>query len=233
MSLTVLTWIWGDKYGPEYVARLRDGVRRWLRQPHDFVCVVDGMAMAEAITTAGARDFRALLNPCPGLRDRGCFCRLRTFDPAWQRKAEFGDHILSLDLDAVVVGPLDPLIDRHLLDPLTILQGVNAANPCPYNGSMSLLRAGTHPEVWSDFSLGTAAHIPHYEFPDDQGWIHYKVPDAEGFGPGTGVYAFQKPGWPGGEALPAGARVVFFPGRKDPAQYGHLRWVRSNWRVAA
>jgi hypothetical protein len=50
-----------------------------------------------------------------------------------------------------VTGPLDPLFDRK--DDFTILQGINTTNPCPYNGSIWMLKAGARPEVWSEFSL--------------------------------------------------------------------------------
>ena len=52
-----------------------------------------------------------------------------------------------------------------------ILQGANAAKPCPYNGSVIMFRAGTHQELWDELRLDAVYRIPKYEFPDDQGWI--------------------------------------------------------------
>ena len=31
-------------------------------------------------------------------------------------------------------------------------------------------------------------------------------------------------------AVPEGARIVAFPGHRDPSKYQHLSWVRDNWR---
>jgi hypothetical protein len=150
------------------------------------------------------------------------------------------DQIVNIDLDTVITGPLDPLFDRP--EPFVIMQKGNASNPCPFNGALMMLRAGAHPEVWSDFSLEAAAKTAHYEFPDDQGWLWHKLPKAAGWkcGPETGVFVFRKPGWPsfdrkmkrGGDDLPKGARLVTFSGGRSPAKYEHLDWIKANWRDA-
>ena len=153
------------------------------------------------------------------------------FDPAWQAEHGITGRLVCMDLDMIITGPLDELFDRP--EPFAILQGANAANPCPYNGSLMQLRAGAHPEVWSEFNLEAARAAPFYEFPDDQGWLAHKVPNAAGWraGPESGAYAFQKPGWPRGEALPRNARVVAFPGWRDPIGFQHLPWVQEHWRT--
>lgn len=163
---------------------------------------------------------------------KGCFCRLRMFDPAWQETngIKAGDRIVCIDLDVVVTGPLDELFDRP--EDFVILKGANSANPCPYNGSLQMLRAGKHSDVWSDFSLEAARKVPWFSFPDDQSWLAARVPDAAGWKAGSesGVYAFQKPGWPTGEALPSDAKIVAFPGWRDPSKFTRLDWVQENWK---
>jgi hypothetical protein len=210
--LHVLTWAWGSKYGGHYASRLASAVARNLVQPHRFM--VCAPAPADQHLT----------------KIEGCFARLRAFDPAWQRAhgINAGDRILNLDLDLVVTGRLDPLVNRS--DPFVILQGVNAANPCPYNGSAWMLTAGHRPDVWSSFDIEAAGKVPFYAFPDDQAWFAAKLPDAGAWGPADGVYGFHKPGWPGGDDLPSGARLVAFFGKRDPAQFEHLNWVKAHWR---
>ncbi len=215
-DLTICTWIWGDKYGPEYGRRLRNAVERHLTEPHDFC-------------TFAPED-----EDWPLTDTKGCFARLRTFDPAWQARNGFkpGDRIVCLDLDLIVTGSLDGLFDRP--EPFVILQGVNASNPCPFNGSVWMTTAGYRPDVWIDFSLEAAAKVPHDSFPDDQAWFAHKMPDAGAFGPTDGVYAFHKPGWPSKSPhLPDGAKIVAFPGWRDPAGFTHLDWVREHWVRAA
>lgn len=154
------------------------------------------------------------------------------FDPVWQRAHGLIERFVCFDLDTVITGELDPLFDRR--EPFVIMQGANAANPCPYNGALMMIEPGTHPEVWQKFSLQEIRKLKFFAFPDDQGWIAHKVPNAAGWkvGSETGIYVYQKPGWPGGKSeqrLPADARLVTFINR-DPKNLVHLDWVRENWR---
>jgi hypothetical protein len=211
VALIFVTWIWGSKYGAHYVARLRSGVRRHHHGQHDFL----------AVAPSGADH---------GLLD-GCLCRLRMFSPQWQGKFGIaqGDRIVCLDLDLIVTGELDPLFNRP--EDFVILAGANAANPCPFNGSVMMLRAGSNAHVWDQFSLEAADRMPHYHFPDDQGWIWHALPDAAvwNVGPSSGIYAFRKPQWPKHDQLPDDARMVAFPGHRDPSQFTALPWVRRYW----
>jgi hypothetical protein len=58
------------------------------------------------------------------------------------------------------------------------------------------------------------------------------VPDAKNWevGSESGIYAFQKKRWVTGDALPKDARIVAFPGWRDPSRFNNLEWVRNNWR---
>ena len=224
MALSICTWMWGDKYSPEYVNRLHRGLRRNLTRPFRFL-----------LMTESSRDIALpfLIErypiPDPDLCTKDCFARLRMFDPAWQKSLNLVGPIVCIDLDVVITGNCDQLFDRQ--EPLVVLQGANAANPCPYNCSVFMLWPGTNPEVWSEFSLEAAQGIPHYGFPDDQGWLHALVPGAAAWrvGPSSGIYAYRKPQWPPSDRLPADARIVAFPGRRDPSHFQHLGWVKEHW----
>lgn len=203
--------MWGDKYSPDYISRLFGGVRRNLSRPY------------QTWMFSPSEEDRHLAD-IPG-----CFARLRMFDPGWQAAHGFepGDRIVCLDLDLIITGPLDDLFDRP--EPFVILQGVNTSNPCPMNGSIWMLRAGYRPDVWNDFSLEAARAIPFDSFPDDQAWFAYKLPDAGAYTDQDGVYAFHKRSWPRGETLPKNAKVVAFPGWRDPSGFTHLPWVAEHW----
>lgn len=212
MALHVGTFVWGTKYPPHYVHRLESAVARNMKGDYRF------------------HVWKPHPEDEPLTQIPGCFCRLRAFSPEWQAEhgIEPGDRIVCMDLDLVVTGGLDVVFYR--LEPFVILQGVNSSNPNPYNGSVWMLRAGYRPDVWSDFTLEKASKVPWFAFPDDQAWFHHMMHDAGAFGPETGVYAFGKPGWPKGADLPESARVVAFPGHRDPSQFASLPWVREHWR---
>jgi hypothetical protein len=225
VALVVCTWLWGSKYTPIYVERLHAGARKHLKQPFRFLCLTESDRIANlsnGIERHGIQDTSLTAI-------KGCFARLRMFDPAWQSQHDISDRLVCLDLDVVITGPLDPLFDRP--ESLVVLQGANASNPCPYNCSVMMLRKNAHPELWTDFKLDQLKHIPCHEFPDDQGWLWYRAPKLAGWqvGARSGIYAFQKPGWPPGTDLPSDARMVSFIGWRDPRAFTNLQWVRQHW----
>lgn len=223
--LTVCTWLWGDKYSVADVWRLKRGVFRHLQQPHRFMVMTERERPAYILSGA---ERHAIKDPELTKID-GCFCRLRMFDYGWQQNRNIDDRLVCMDLDVVITGPLDQLFDRP--ETFVILAGANSTNPCPFNGSLMMLRPGHHGELWTDFSLEAAQKVPYYEFPDDQGWIAAKLSCAATWRVGTksGVYAFKKPGWPPGDELPRDAKMVVFPGKRSPRKFTNLEWVKKHW----
>lgn len=226
--LAIVTWFWGNKYPADDVRKLARGISRHLEMPHRFVVVTDrpGGEFGDDIWETPIDDADLPLTRVPG-----CFARLALFNPAFQARGVFGGarRFICMDLDTVITGSLDPLFQRG--EPFCILQGANSTNPCPYNGSLWMVNKFYRPDIYRDFTPAEAARVPYHEFPDDQAWFAARLPDAAGWRAGTdGVYAFQKPGWPAGDALPADARIVTFPGWRSPEKFKHLPWVRENWR---
>jgi hypothetical protein len=199
-----------------------------LKQPFRFVLMTEAdrqIALPAGVERYPIKDMHLT-------KIRGCFARLRMFDRFWQEAYKIDDRIVNLDLDVVITGPLDDVFDRK--EPIVLLHGANAANPCPYNNSVFMFQAGAHQELWDEFTLAAVAYIEKYEFPDDQGWFWHKLKDPAVWrvGSHSGIYAFHKPGWPSGEALPSDAKMVVFPGHRDPSQFTHLPWVRREWAGA-
>jgi hypothetical protein len=225
MALVVCTWLWGSKYAPIYVQRLHAGVCKHLRQPFRFIVMVEPNRILNFSREIEQHDIRDV----ELTKIRGCFARLRMFDPRWQDDVQIEDRLVCLDLDVVVTGALDVLFDRP--EALLVLGGANASNPCPYNCSVMMLRKGQHHNLWSNFSLAKLPEIKCHEFPDDQGWLWHCNPGLATWRVGTasGIYAFQKPGWPPGDKLPRDARIVSFIGWRDPNAFAHLPWVQEHW----
>jgi hypothetical protein len=226
VGLAFITWLWGDKYNESHVRKLAAGLRRHCRADYRFAVVSN--------VKLNLPEFERLPIADPDLTDRHCFCRLRMFDPTWQAWHGFDGRIVSLDLDMVITGELDNLFHRE--DTFLILQNVNSSNPNPFNCSVMMLRAGQHADVWSDFTVEKASTawstLGGFGFSDDQCWIWHKLPDAAGWrgGKDSGIYAFQKPGWPGGNELPNDARMVVFFGKRKPEFFVNLPWVKEHWK---
>jgi len=225
VAVNFVAWLWGSKYPLESVEKLAAGLRRHYAQKHRLILVTD-----RDVKSCDRYDVVPLEDK--ELIGRGCFCRLRTFDPEWQARHELTDRIVGVDLDLVIVDRTDPLFDRE--EPFVILKGVNAINPNPFNCSIYMLRPGSHSEVWRNFSLDKAQKIQYHDFPDDQGWIWHMLPEAGTWKGGhpSGIYGFKKPGWPPhSSALPLNCRIVAFIGWRKPEQFTHLDWVQKHWRV--
>lgn len=223
----ICTWLWGDKYSLDYVYKLKAGVSRYLKQPHRFMVMTErerDWSPPAGIERHAIKDPNLLVH-------KGCFARLRMFDSGWQENRKIDDRLVCLDLDIIITGALDPLFDRT--ENFVILGGVNSRNPCPYNGSVMMLRPGYNEMVWSMFSYQEACKMKFYEFPDDQGWIAHMLPkDAVATwqaGRTSGIYGFMKPGWITGDRLPDQARIVAFPGKREPKDFRHLDWVKKHW----
>ena len=220
-ELTITTWLWGTKYGQSDVNKLYHGLRRNLKQRFRFILFSSQPCNPPDVERHHIWD-RQLTAV------RGCFARLRMFDPEFQAKHKISGRLVCIDLDTVITANCDPVFDRP--EPFVILQGGNSINPCPFTGALMMVRAGFYSTLWNDFDISKIDRIPFYEFPDDQGWVHYKVPEAAGWKCGQdGVYAFQKPGWPGGTSLPRDARLVTFNGWRSPRKFQSLDWIRRNW----
>ncbi len=221
MALTVVSFLWGDKYGFEDVAKLRAGLRRHLKKAYRFLLLTEpGRVLPHDIERHNIED--------PELLEiKGCFARLRLFDPQWQKKKNIEGKIVSIDLDVVVTGKLNQIFERN--ESFVVLGGANGKNPCPFNGSIWMLDAGQHANLWYEFSLDAAKQIKFYQFPDDQGWFWHMLPNAATWQVGKqyGIYAFEKPGWPG--RLPSDAKLVVFPGWRSPKLFQSVPWINEHW----
>jgi hypothetical protein len=239
--LNVVCWKWAPRsgyrssYGPETVNVLHAMVRRHYPALGRFLCVTDDPSGIDAgieIVTPW-NDFADLPSPHGG-KNPSCYRRLRAFHP--EAGAVFGERFVSLDLDVVVTGDLAPLWDR----PEDFVCYGDTNPKTHYNGSMFLLRAGSRPQVWTDFDPRRSPDLA-YEagfFGSDQAWLSYCLGrDEARWARHDGVVSFRNEiRQSGSKELPAGTRVVVFHGELDPwhpfaqARYA---WVREHYRGEA
>lgn len=122
----------GDRYGHEYVTRLRDGVARHLSVPHNFVCFTD--------------------DPVPGVK---CY-PLPADLPGWWSKIglfKLKRPLIYFDLDVVITGDLSPLLEW---------QGFGAIKDWwqpGFNSSVMVL-TGDETRVWHNFTPDVMQRYP-------------------------------------------------------------------------
>ncbi len=104
-EVNVLCLKWGEYYTPEYINRLYNGVRRFLKRPFRFVCVTDD-------STGIVKDVDVVPFPSapPGWKSMwpSIFVKLCVFQNGF---AGLSGPTLFLDIDQVIMGPLDRFFD--------------------------------------------------------------------------------------------------------------------------
>ena len=234
-KINVVCWKWRPRqryrsdFGPKTVNVLYSMIRRHFASLGSFICVTDepnGLDTNIQIVK-GWNDYADIPSPHGG-HNPSCYRRLRAFAPGIE--SVLGERFVSLDLDTVITGDLDPLWDRQ-----EDFVAWGETNPKSYyNGSMFLLRAGTRPKVWEQFDPKTspAKAKAAGKFGSDQGWISYCLGPGEAkWTTADGVYSYNVHLRHQTNTLPAGARIVMFHGATDPwspaAQ--QLAWVKQHW----
>lgn len=220
-----------SQYGPEQVQTLRAMIARHYRKPHRFVCVTDDAKGLDGIETIQLwRDLAQVPNPL-GQHNPSCYRRLKLFAP--DAGETFGERVVAIDLDVVIVGDLEPLFDRP--EDFVIWGQSDFPRTQWYNGSLWMLRTGTRTKAWTKFdpvrSPGLAVRAGCKG--SDQGWLNYVLPNEATWGTTDGVYSYRvhiaKNGW----SLPENARIVAFHGKVDPWHYHaqQIGWVREHYRL--
>jgi hypothetical protein len=223
--LQIVLWKWTDPrkrhiifdYSAESVNRKRRELERYLKLPHDVVCITDDPT---------GIDSKIRIVP---LWDEGramgrCWCRVRAFAP--EMAEVIGRRFAWIDLDSVIVGSLDALFERT--EPAVFYRS-NSVKGTPYNGSMVLMTAGALPQVWESFDSRAPEIVAEKELTgSDQAWFaHVLGPQQPVWTREDGVMHFMNDCQPD---LPPHSRIVFFPGVQKPHMpnvQAHAPWVAN------
>lgn len=216
--LTVCCFLWFDPqgarnpvyvYNESHVKTLERMVKRHLSMPHEFVCVSD--RSIDGIKTIPL-DWTMHI---PGTR----YAKLMLFRP---NGALAGKRVLYLDLDTVITRAIDPIVRRD--EDLVLWRNPNYGVPgrAFYNTSIILHSCGSRPELWTDFDKLATPYILRKQWGGtDQAWVSHRASKDEAhWTAADGVYGAGRLGdvSPGaGTFLPDNARVVFFPGEREPS----------------
>lgn len=174
MTLTVVCLLVRGEYPytSEYVRRLEVMVRRYLQRPYRFVCLTDqpeAMPGVEAMRVERLNGF-------------AFWTKLRVFehDHLW------GGRVLYLDLDSLIVAPLDRIVDFPAPLALTTDALVDERKHIDrdrynrqlirrFNSSVMVWNAGTQTDLYTKWTPADADRLS-----TDQDWIAEQAPHAFG-----------------------------------------------------
>lgn len=150
----------------EYVVRLGAMVRRHLDRPHQFVCLTDHPEIIP-------RSIETIVIPSPG-KLKGWWSKLEAFAPD-----RFTGRVLYLDLDTLVVAPLDPIVDYPAVFALAPHAGTFEGKPGlrvvkRFNSSVMVWDEGSNSRLFTNWAPSVATRLH-----GDQDWIGEEFPEAQ------------------------------------------------------
>jgi hypothetical protein len=241
-KLIICTFLWHDdrakcrgiyEYTRAHIRRTKWQVDKYLTIPHDFVVVTDNLE-----TFKDDADIRAVkldkTTFVPGTR----FAKLML----WREDIGdiIGERIGYIDLDCVITRSLDPIFDRT--EDVVLWRNPNyqiKKRRGRYNTSIILLDAGARPHLYDDFNpIKHPRELRKIMGGTDQAWIstQLSVTDEAYWSSDDGVYGAGRlrdiaPGVR--TTLPADARIVFFPGPREPGMSEIQKihpWIKDYFR---
>jgi hypothetical protein len=239
-DLVFVSWKWKqpgfrEPYTHEYVNKLHYGLRRHTTIPFRHICVTDDPSHID--TAIDVHQLWKDLNDTPNICGHhlpSCYRRLKLFSPIEQERMGIreGSRIVSIDLDAVIVGNCDDLWRRP--ERFVGWARPGSRHATVFNGSLWMFTAGDLEELWTTFIPGKSnveANRAGF-MGSDQSWLSYKLINTDyigGFGPAVKSFPTELRG----KLLPSHASIVFFHGRQKPwhaATQHQAPWIRDHWR---
>lgn len=156
--ITVLCVRISNRYGPEYVERLRNMVSRHLTVPYEFVCLTDQDVEIEGVRNIliGRQNYSRLW-----------WHKVHMFDPGLGIR----NRILYFDLDVVIHNNLDKLVKNETEN----FYGIRDFNRKFHKGwkrlnsSVMSWIGGNESDIWENFKKDSEQVMRKY--PGDQDWI--------------------------------------------------------------
>lgn len=215
---------WGRKYGPDYVNRLYGMAARHVSGPFRLFCFTDDRQGLR-------REVEAM-----DLPELGCEPP-RNSPGQWRKVVLWGRELgglqgpaLFIDLDSVIVDSLDGYFEFG--EPEDVILARNWAKPFSRLGQTSVFRypIGRNPHLLDDFRADPQGIADRYHF--EQHYVTASVKGGIRFWPEAWTRHFRLhclPAFPlryfVPARIPAGARIVTFPGGPNPEDVALGRWL--------
>jgi hypothetical protein len=219
---------WGRRYGVEYANRIQSMVARNMTAPFRLVCFTDD---SEGLDPA--IDARPL-PPFPGVPEQLAWTPWRKIS-LWNAALDAdlaGRDAVFLDLDVVVVGPLDDFF-THAPGAYVVIENWTKKGQGIGNTSVFRVKLGAHPEVYETFIADPVGVQKRDNI--EQELISRLLEGEQVYWPQAWCRSFKEeliPAWPQRfwtpAAFPADARIVVFHGKPDPVDAAKGVWP-SPW----
>jgi hypothetical protein len=243
--LTVACFFWLDparkrsyQISPNDVLVWDRMIKRNLTIPHRRVCITHRPDLIDFMDTLAIDPTKHV----PG----SCLVKLMVHRPGIEEV--LGPRICTMDVDCVVTGNLDSVLDRK--EKVVLWKNPNYEQGGKrgfYQGSMQLFDAGAMPELWQDLNNQTLGLINRRFGGAEQAWISERL---NATWPSEG-WEWDKPHWTESDGvygagrlfngkmgegvqseLPANAKIVFTPGDRAPSQpevQAAHPWIKEYW----
>jgi len=240
----IVLWKWeqpsarvGSSYTAHYVNVMAAMLRRNNTLDARIICITDRAdGITECETAPLWRDLDTIAN---ATKDHlpSCYRRLKLYDYKTQRSLgiDKGDRILSIDLDSVICGNLNSVLQTEGRYVGWGLKGSHHLNV--FNGSFQMFTSGDLQEIWSSFDPNTSPRECFRKgwLGSDQSWLSMNLIDQ------PGSVALR---WPEVASYPlqvklmghhsAKTRIMFFHGQIKPWSPEALKaspFLNRYWRL--
>ena len=177
VPIRILCVRFGNRYGRDYVERLRNMVARHITIPYEFVCLTDDLHPIEGV--------RSIVQPNANYA-RGWWHKVHMFDPT----LPLSGRILYFDLDVVIHNSINKLATMFT-DDFVGIHDFNRAfhsNWHNLNSSVMAWNHGSQNHIWHQFILDPKAA---QRMPGDQDWIWKLCKDRIKFWPREWVQSYK------------------------------------------
>lgn len=156
-KFNVLCVRFGNRYGVQYVEKLRNMVARNLSIPYEFICLTDDLHPISGV--------RSIIQKNAGYQ-KGWWHKVHMFDPS----LPIAGRILYFDLDVIIHGNINKLLTVYK-DQFLGIQDFNRKfhpNWQYLNSSVMVWNHGEQSHIWNDFKKSPQVAM---KMPGDQDWI--------------------------------------------------------------